>query len=764
MKSCDFNTKKDSFVSYLKSQGLVDQNMVILDYPGFRQANHQWSEYARVNYGTIQDLFNIEDNQAIPNEQSFLKIDREFTPLTTINVVQSEQVDNPYTQLSSYSSRKISPQLYDHLVSLVQKANPKFRVEILENLSYNGATHLGQSLIELKAGQEFTTMPEETAHVFVEMSNKDLRNRLFGEVTRTKIYKRVVAEYSGLREYRNEDGTPNYQKLKSEAAAKLISLYLQDREAFEYWSGSPDLINKLKQIIDSFIRWMKSLPNPFSYSASQILQGNVSDLTSELNKEAGTYYQLRDYKQFQTIGDDLTQYDRIYINLNNTLLDYTNWKADKQTKTQMFTDLRFRDGLNQFYQEAGLTKLGRELKDKIGIINPNRVFIFTDMPVTSELLNRVQDEFGAVNLVRTGFQNVETLFDEFGNPVDRLVLGSDKVNWITNQSNLYPNGRLLFIDNQSTEVFRGILPNITPIYYSDKSTTYTDYETQTRIEQQNTKAKEFTQGVIDEIGKVNKNSLLPLVRQSLNIVRSIINRLENEKNQELTETFKDEYGNLNVPVEQARVINRLLEDTDKFEQAILHFIQTIESTRHFFSKANELDFRAIEGKGLRDLAESEDPQDIEKAIREASIIMRNVLSWEEWLSEIWPHIQDTKLISKVVSDFQGELSKAKVKVNDIAVTLLSKNFEQEWSGYNQGVNEKLRVGLITQEQRDRDVITAQSLADWLYGRGGDITKLAYFENSLFIGDQVMSAITKKLELITQVADEKSLQELSLIHI
>lgn len=855
MKSCEFKSKKDSFTSWLQSHGLVDQEMNILDMDKFQEANRQWSDYARYNYGTTQSLFAVQEGKAQPIQESFNFIDnKNVTPEVASNIgltrlyraegevvsgqlpqwleetpeyqeakkargrwfyknldeamyhadkfgssgvyhvdIPSESVEDynardnkfsggygkqgkeyfvsseiaalrvplqsVYWRRTEHSANKISPELYDHLVNYVQSVNPDFRVEVLQNLSYSGATKMSESLIELKQGKEFVAMPEEVAHFYLELlNNKELEGRLLSEVTRTKMYKWVLNEYAGMSEYRNEDRSVNYDKLKREAAAKLISLYMQDRDAFEHWSGSPDLITSLKRLFDRLVNWIRGLNNPFSIAATQILQGNVSDLSRELIVNRGTFYQIEDLKKFETLGEDLTQYDRIYFNINNTLLDYANWKATKQVKSQMFTDLAYRSELNRFFQEAGLTKLGRELKDKIGILNPHRVTLFTDMPITPELITRLQDEYGPVNIVRTGFQKVETVFDEFGNPIDRIVIGSEKVKWMQGQIGSHPNGRLLFVDNQPTDIFKRKVANLNALYYSDKVATYTDYETRRRVEEANRRVKEFTQGVVEELQSVNKDSLIPLVRQSLNIVRTIVNRLENEKNQELTETFKDEYGNINSPIEKARVIKRLLEDTDRFEQGILHFVQTIESTRYFFNKANELDYRGLQGKGLRDLAESEDPLDNEKAIREAAILMRNVLSWQEWLEEIQPHIQDTKFIKKTIGDFQTELSTAKVKINSMAVNLLAKNFEKEWKEYNKGIEAKFKGGYITKEERDNQLITAQSIADWLYGRGGDISKWSYFENPLFIGDKVMSAVAKKLEIITQSADEKSMNE------
>lgn len=919
MKSCEFKTKKDSIVSHFVSRGLIDSEYNILDFNRFKEANNQWSEYAKYNFNTTADLFDIRDGKGLPNENTFKVLDgKNFVPTTVKTVLapngkpsilyqslleetndhlrakqlydqtksqefidwfgdskivdengeplityhagpnfvdvfkkdpkyfpldtnsffftsvrdyaakygefmypvflKGEQIEkleeiehasvwefkrdnadiqfdslvgedygtphpvyvvfnptqiksvfnqgqfsnspNIYYQLEENSPTQVSGDVYNQLLSFLQAVNPNFRVEVVKDFSVNGAAKLNEFLIELKEGKELVALPEEVAHVFVEaLTDQNLKQQMMDSVTYSRMYQKVVFDYAGLQEYRNEDGTVNYGKLKREAAAKLISLYMQDKDAFRYWSGSPTLISRLEQLFDRFIRWIKGLPNPFSHSAQQILQGNVSSVNAELLKSAGTFYSIRDYKKFETLDADLTQYDRIYINLNNTILNYNEWKSP--TKGKMFFDSALREELNNYYTKSKLTKLGRELQEKIDIVGANRVTIFTDAPITPELENRLRGLYGNITLVNTGVEKHEVNFDEDGNPIDTLEYTSNMLEWIANESNQYPNGILFFVDNKSTEVFKGTFPNITPQYYSDKAATYTDPEHLRRVEEQNRKQREFTQGVRDEVSKINRNSLLPLVKQSLKIIRTLINKIEKEGNAELSETFKDEYGNLNVPIDRARVISRLLEETDKFEQGLLHFVQTIESVRFFFGMANELDYRSrpeSEEKGLRDLAESNDPQEIEKAIKEAATIMRNILSWEEWLKEIYPEIQNTKVIAGVISDFQGELQKSKAKVNDIAVTLLSKNLETEWKQYNLGIQTKVNSNLITPEEGERQKITAQKIADWLYGKGGDVSTFSFFENTLFIGDNVMSALSKKLEITTQVADEKSMNE------
>jgi hypothetical protein len=639
-------------------------------------------------------------------------------------------------QLQSFSRKQLTPEVKDQLLSFLTNVNPDFKVEVIDNLSVNGLTNLVDFSISLQTGKE-TALAEETSHVFLELlTDKTLLKDLLGDVVRTKMYSQVVNEYGQLYGM-------DYEKLKREAAAKLISLYIQDKDAFSYWSGSEQLTNNLEGLIKRFFNWLKrNFKNPYSKAALRILKGSTEGIDIALADQASIYYQI-DPEKFQTLDiKDIKRYDKIFVNLNNTVLDYKNYNAPKSIKSRFFGDTNLLPQLEEFYSKANLTKLGRELKDKMGIIDSHRVIFFTDMPVTDALVTRIEDEFGEVSIVRTGYNIVQTLFDEFGNPVDTLISGSQKEDFFTKIVKEFPNANMLFVDNQSSSIINNSSPNLETRLYNNDNAKYTDVQTLINQENQNKRVKEFSQDVIEELSRVNKDSLLPLVKQSMNMVRNAINKIQDgEKFEELGEVFKDEYGNVTVPLyKDAYKMERLLGDTDTFEQGLISFVNTIESTIDFFSRANSNDYKAI-----RELLKGTE-EEVDKAIRETAILMRMILSWEQWIEGLQPYINDTEIINKVVANFRQELEKARTKLNKIAVESLSQSLESQWKPHNEAKLKLFKDGIITKEQYEESIYTAQKLADWLYGLHGDANAASsLFENALMIKEPVIQAISRRLE-------------------
>lgn len=763
MKGC-FSTSAAGFKALLRREKVIDEYLNILNLGRFRSLVTQWTNYANSQYGVSERLFFDEQNgtKAVPNQEAFQTIDfkkgieykeNEWVSLTVETNPLSENQDSYQTQ--SQSRKQITPEVKEQLLGFLRSVNPDFRVEVINDLSVNGLVNLGESLIQLKRGSEFA-LTEEVSHVWVEsLTDKRLKKELMDDVVRTKMYQWVIDEYGQI--YGRD-----YDKLKREAAAKLIGLYIQDREAFNYWSGSDQLNNNLGSLITRLINWIKrKLASPYSKAALRILSGSTAGLDTMIARE-GIFYQLDDrYKEFDTIDEkDMTKYGKIYVNLNNTILDYTNWNANqvgnknpKLVKSTFFSDLGLRSELDRFYSEAKLTKFGRELKDKIGVLNPNRIIIFTDAPITDALITRLEDEFGQISLIRTGYNIQQTLFDEWGNPVDQIISGSEKEAFIQSQVDEFPKDNLLFVDNRSFSIN---IPNLKVKLYDDKTATYTDVETKVLQETIAQRNKEFSQAVVEELGKVDKDNLYQLAKQSMNMVRNQVKKLEREGLEELSSIFKDKNGNLLVPVVNKQgVLTKLLEDTDTFEQGLLNFVQTIESTRLFFNKANESDYAA-----LKELIDEGTDADLDKAIREVAVLMRMILSWEQWVNEIRPFINDTKVVSRVINDLSAELERANVKLNQIAVDVLSKSLSEQWKSFNEGIEQSFKQGFITKEQRDDKLYSAEKLAKWLKGEYGDMNSgSAWFENPLMQSEPLIQAISKRLEISMIGGEMKSMEKI-----
>lgn len=155
----------------------------------------------------------------------------------------------------SYSKQEIKKELQDSLMEFLYKVNPDFRVEVLEELndgnglSINGVLKLNDFLIQLKRGQE-GALAEEAAHVLVEMLDKShpLYKEMMSQVTSTRMYKLVLEQYGNHPMYKG-----NTEKLKREAAAKLVSLYLSDKATFNRMVSSPTILESLKRTLAKFM-------------------------------------------------------------------------------------------------------------------------------------------------------------------------------------------------------------------------------------------------------------------------------------------------------------------------------------------------------------------------------------------------------------------------------------------------------------------------------------------------------------------------------
>ena len=133
----------------------------------------------------------------------------------------------------------------------------------------------------------------------------------------------------------------------------------------------------LESLIKRFFNWLKrNFKNPYSKAALRILKGSTQGIDTAIANQSSIYYQI-DPERFQTIDvKDIKRYDKIFVNLNNTVLDYKNYQAPKAIKSRFFGDTNLLPQLEEFYSKANLTKLGRELKDKMDIIGSHRVIFF----------------------------------------------------------------------------------------------------------------------------------------------------------------------------------------------------------------------------------------------------------------------------------------------------------------------------------------------------------------------------------------------------
>lgn len=180
----------------------------------------------------------------------------------------------------------ITEDTYKLLEEFLLAINPDFKIEKLDDLSQNGISYIRNFLIELKTGKELQAMPEEVAHFFVELLPKssELRTSLLDNIINFKIYGDTFEKYKNLEDYQI-NGKVNIDKIKREAAAKLIGEYI-----YAITTKDDSKIQELTKVKSSFIkRWWDELIDwiysKFSKIRNKKTQAFIDAANAILNKD-----------------------------------------------------------------------------------------------------------------------------------------------------------------------------------------------------------------------------------------------------------------------------------------------------------------------------------------------------------------------------------------------------------------------------------------------------------------------------------------------
>jgi len=172
--SCNLKTSRASVRSALIKKKVIDQYNNILDFPKFRELNGLYSRDAQDRYGIKGSLMYDENNKVLFNDGSFRLIDAKKGINYPENKVEQELIKE--YQYSPISDKVISPELKSTLIAFCKKVNPDFRIETISDLndgnglSVQGLLKLNEFLIQVKSDN---ALPEEVAHILVEMLDKD---------------------------------------------------------------------------------------------------------------------------------------------------------------------------------------------------------------------------------------------------------------------------------------------------------------------------------------------------------------------------------------------------------------------------------------------------------------------------------------------------------------------------------------------------------------------------------------------------------------
>lgn len=155
-----------------------------------------------------------------------------------------------YPQVSSFTN--------DTLKSFLTSINPDFQIKQVDDLPVAAVTSIKDFMISVRNLSDFKALPEEAAHVFIELlpDNHPLKVDMLANITSFPIYSLTLQKYGNTYQ---KDGKPDYEKIKREAAAKLVSEFVtahatKDNSRLEVLAKTNS--NFIKRWINKLLQWL----------------------------------------------------------------------------------------------------------------------------------------------------------------------------------------------------------------------------------------------------------------------------------------------------------------------------------------------------------------------------------------------------------------------------------------------------------------------------------------------------------------------------
>ena len=279
-----------------------------------------------------------------------------------------------------------------HLLTVLRKLQPDFRIEFIENMTDRALVDFERKAIQISRDADFSDITEEIVHILVEMLPNDLKSRLDTEVLNTKVYGEVFEAYKNDLEY-SSNGVPNINKIKREAVGQLLTAYFSGTpiEKLASTSISSKILSLIKKIMD----YIRGNIDPVKEALSLINSGNLTNKLPDtgIYKSKASFTSKGHVLQLQgrTVNqsgdsvidlDDSSQ-DTVYI-ANGTLTgrslyDFIGYvsvciKLNNYSKlskvvitNSTITAFRAKVINNLFTQEGNLTNVGQSIKNSLGL-------------------------------------------------------------------------------------------------------------------------------------------------------------------------------------------------------------------------------------------------------------------------------------------------------------------------------------------------------------------------------------------------------------
>ena len=650
------------------------------------QLKQELERLEREGFGALKPIYNFYETTItnILKKQGYnpvLITDEYGNTWSEVTIDSKRDLTNIMLQIpGSYNSTQITSELYSTLVEFAKKLNPNFEInvldDLLENRGVNGVARIKEFIIDLQRGKE-SALAEEAAHFFVELLPEDhsLKQALYSEVPHTKLYKKVVQDYRAV--YGNDT-----KRLQRETMAKLVSLYLTDKEMFNYWSGSPSLVDTLLKWIKTFFQWIKGKSDPFILAANKITGLDTTDLKIENATLADDMFSLAEFMNktqvLESVGNTyIKPYDKIFINLNDTILDYQGYKGSAKEKRDFLFDERKINERNEFFKTANLTSLGKELEDKIQFIGPDKIVFFTQMPVNEVLRERLA-HLGKVERINIpqvviNEETGEVIKEYETNSLQELMEGSEKP---------------LVIDN-SVKTLN--IPHTFKRFNSRKSS-YVNLKTRLDREEQRKQREEKERDFVGEMKLIEQSEVIQKVKKAFDILKKELGDTKRteyilEQMGESNSLFKDAYGNITLPLNLAKNASNLVDEANNYEKALIQYLMTIEATTKFFKNLNNSKFQST-----RDLIEKGSEENLEKAIQELYAISKMGTDWQEYIRSFRKLTKDlphTSTMDSVFGELDTQITRTKALALDLSNQVIGEKLKDQFESYNATINSQI---------------------------------------------------------------------------
>jgi hypothetical protein len=275
-----FKTSEASTKAWLRTNGIIDKFLKIIDYNKFVKTNRELSNIATEKYGTKGRLFYEENGNAVPNKTAFKQIDN-------ANGVFYQLNEGP---IPSAASPKTLAMVNDFLTRIGVDVKALKNV-VVDGIKQDaaGAALLTQKLIEVVEGKEAQALPEEAMHfavAIIKQTNPALYKKLMSEINNYAVLNEVFATY-GQNPMYQIDGRPNVIMLKEEAIAKVLAETIINNN--EGSLERPENIAKVQNWWDQMVQWFKQLftTSGFDQLSMDILTGKIIGTAEDINEEEG---------------------------------------------------------------------------------------------------------------------------------------------------------------------------------------------------------------------------------------------------------------------------------------------------------------------------------------------------------------------------------------------------------------------------------------------------------------------------------------------